>query len=109
MSKKKKGGWTSEEKVEIVKSHLLEGIAVSELCERHGFSPALYYQWQKHFFENGSRAFENTGRKKRGEQDSEKRLQGEINRLEGKLRQREEVVSELMSEHIALKKSLGEI
>jgi N12 class adenine-specific DNA methylase len=54
-------------------------------------------------FENGASAFvRDTGRQKRAE---EQRIQ----QLEDKLRRKHEVLSELMEEHIKLKKELGEL
>jgi len=35
---------------------------VSEVSEAHGINPGMFYQWQKAFFENGAKAFENTRR-----------------------------------------------
>ncbi len=47
-----------EEKVRILRLHLLEGKPISEVCESEGIHPTLFYQWQKTFFEKGTAAFE---------------------------------------------------
>ena len=39
------------------REHLLDGVAISELCDAQGFHPTLYYRWQKEFFEGGAAAF----------------------------------------------------
>ncbi len=57
MEKKPRRQYSPEEKVRILRLHLLEGKAVSEICEREGIHPTLFYQWQRTFFENGSAAF----------------------------------------------------
>jgi transposase-like protein len=84
---------------------LLEKVPASDLCEKHGMSPAQFYQWQKQFFENGASAF---ARSTNGA-GSAKKEQEEIRRLEEKVRKKDEVLAELMTAHVVLKKSLGEI
>jgi hypothetical protein len=60
MEKKPRRQYSPEEKVRILRLHLLEGKAVSEICEREGIHPTSFYQWQRTFFENGSAAFIST-------------------------------------------------
>ena len=45
----------------IQRQVLLEGQAVSVVCEAHDLSPTLFYTWQKQFFENGAAAFAKDG------------------------------------------------
>ena len=103
MSTKKRRNFRPEEKVCILRKNLLEGIAVSDLCDQYGLHPTVFYRWQKAFFENGARAFE---KKKDGRTV---RLEKKIARLESKLGKKNEVLSELMEEHVNLKKTLGEV
>jgi len=49
--------FNAEEKVKILRQHLVDRTAVSVLCKEHQISPSLFYQWQRTFFENGSKAF----------------------------------------------------
>ena len=51
---------TGEEKVAILRKHLLEGMPVSDVCEDHGLRPTVFYRWQKQFFEQGAVVFEVT-------------------------------------------------
>jgi transposase len=97
--------FTPEEKVAIVKRHLLEGIAVSNLCDEFEINPTLFYQWQRQLFENAHVAFEN-GRKARAVEDAKDH---KIEQLEAKLIRKNEVLAELMEEHTLLKKELGEL
>lgn len=101
MSRRKRRHFSPQEKIRVLRLHLLEGRAVSELCEEHGLHPTLFYQWQKTFFENGASAFEN----KRRAASAEQAL---IERLQGKLRHRDEVLAEIAAEMVRLKKELGE-
>jgi transposase len=63
----------------------------------------MFYQWQKTFFENGAAAFERTGAPRRVSAELKK-----IEKLEAKLVRKDEVMAELLTEHILLKKELGE-
>ena len=63
----------------------------------------LFYQWQRQLFEHGTRAFEAPGSDR-----TQNRLERQIAGLEARLTRKHEVLSELMEEHIRLKKELGE-
>jgi transposase len=95
--------YTAEEKVAILRRHLLEHEPISKLCEEHGIQPTMFYRWQKDFFENGAAAFQRAGR---SNQPAE---QERIEFLEKRIQRKDEVLAELMEEHVALKKSLGEL
>ena len=43
---------------ENARRHLLEQVPVSELCDKQGLQPTVFYRWQKEFFENGAAAFQ---------------------------------------------------
>jgi len=66
-----------------------------------GLQPTVFYRWQKEFFENGVAAFE----PKRPSNHSAE--QERIAYLEKKIQTKDEVLAELMAEHVALKKRLG--
>jgi transposase len=103
--RKERKNYTSEEKVTILRRHLLDKIPVSDLCEELGLQPTVFYRWQKEFFENGASAFQSKERPARQVEEKQKR----IDFLEKKVQTKDEVLAELMAEHIALKKSLGEL
>lgn len=102
MSRTRKN-YTPEEKVTILKRHLVEKMPVSDLCDELDLHPTVFYGWQKQFFENGTAAFQKT-RGRQGDRRDEK-----IEKLEAKLAQKNEVIAELMQEHVQLKKELGEL
>jgi len=97
--------FTAQEKVAVLKRHLLEKVPVSDLCDQLGIAPTLFYRWQKEFFENGYTAFEN-GRKSKPLEDAKDQ---KIEQLQAKLVRKNEVMAELMEAHTELKKSLGEL
>ena len=45
-----------QEKVTILRRHLIDKVQVSDLCEEYHFHPSLFYRWLKQFFENGRAA-----------------------------------------------------
>ena len=63
----------------------------------------MFYRWQKEFFENATAAFDP---RTRCVSDSKDRR---IALLEQKFQRKRGVLSELMDEHIELKKELGEL
>jgi Transposase and inactivated derivatives len=96
--------FSPEQKVAILREHLVEGRAVSDLCEKHRIHPTVFYQWQRQFFENGTAAFESKQSRSRVSDGYQKKLEA----LEQKLQRKNEVLSELLEEHTRLKKELGE-
>lgn len=95
--------YIAEEKVAILRRHLLDQEPISKLCDELGLQPTVFYRWHKEFFENGAAAFQTKA------QSSHPPQQERIEYLEKKIRTKDEVLVELMAEHVALKKSLGEI
>ena len=43
--------FTPQQKVAIVKRHLVDGVPISDLCDQHQILPTQFYQWQKQLFE----------------------------------------------------------
>ena len=101
--RKPRKNYTPVEKVAILRRHRLDHVPVSDLCDEHQLAPTLFYLWQKKFFENGPAAFE---RKNTSPESQHLRT---IAALREKLQRKNEVVAELMEEHIKLKKELGEL
>ena len=93
--------YTAEEKVAIIRRHLVEKVTVPDICQELGLNPNVFYRWQKEFFENGARAFERNGSKPSAARDPETAA------LKNKLARKDEVIAELMEEHVVLKKKFG--
>jgi transposase-like protein len=105
-TRKVRKNYTPEEKVAILRRHLVEKVPVSKVCETHQLQPTVFYEWQRIFFENGAAAFRQNGR---AVQQAEAAKDRKITALEAKLVQKNEVVAELLQEHVQLKKELGEL
>ena len=93
--------FAAEQKMTILRRHLLERLPVSDLCDEYGIHPTVFYRWQKQLFEEGVTVFESHSKK---EADSSARR---IAALEDKLMRKNEVLSELMEELVQLKKEFG--
>jgi transposase len=103
MEKRTRRHFSPEDKVAIIKRHLLEGVSVADLCEEIGLHPVQFYQWQKQFFEQGAAAFKSSR-----PDPSVTSNQREIDRLKAKLAQKDSVIAEISQEYVSLKKELGE-
>jgi transposase-like protein len=101
--RKERKHFTPEEKVAILRRHLVDKVPVSELCEELGLRPTAFYSWQKELFENGAAAFQSQERPQRQVEEKQKRIEF----LEKKVQTKDEVLAELMAEHIEQKKVLG--
>ena len=102
MSEKRKQ-YSPQEKVSILRSHFVDKVPVSDLCDEYGLHPTVFYRWQKVFFENGALTFQSQ------QSSIEKQQVKKIASLEAKLTQKNEVLAEVMEAHVLLKKSLGEL
>jgi|SRR5215470_6012566 len=93
--KKQRKHYTPEEKVAILRRHLVEGVSISDLCDELGLQPTVFYRWQKEFFENGAAAFQQRGR------TNQQPEQERIAHLERNIQTKDEVLAELKAEHVA--------
>ncbi|MCH7559522.1 MAG: transposase [Planctomycetes bacterium] len=106
MSNKRKK-YSAQEKVRLLRLHLIEKEPVSDICDRLELNPNVFYRWQKVFFENGAAAFDQAGD---GRKDSHaKKLERQNVQLKARLAGKDEVIAEIMASHVQLKKSLGEV
>jgi transposase len=103
IKKKQRKHYTPEEKVAVLRRHLLDKEPISTLCDELGLQPTVFYRWQKEFFENGAAAFEQKARPNHSAE------QERIAYLEKKIQTKDEVLAELMAEHVALTKETGEL
>jgi transposase len=97
--------FTPEQKVALLRLHLLEKKPISDICQEHNLSVNLFYLWQKQLFENATAAFDPARTRRKAGPDAKDR---KIVALEEKLQRKNEVLAELMEEHVQLKKELGE-
>jgi transposase len=95
--------YTPQEKLAILKLHLVDKMPISDVCDEYQILPTMFYKWQKQLFENGAAAFERVSKRTVNAHERQ------IAALEAKIQQKNEVVAELLQEHVELKKELGEL
>jgi transposase len=90
--KKQRKHYTPDEKVAILRRHLLDKEPISKFCDDLGLQPTVFYRRQKEFFANGASAFAESAADHSTEQER-------IAYLEKKIQTKDEVLAELMAEH----------
>ena len=48
--RKERRHYTAEEKVAVLRRHLLDKVPVSGVCEELSLKPTVFYRWQKELF-----------------------------------------------------------
>jgi transposase len=102
----KRRAWTGAQIMAILKRHFVDKEDISKICQAEDIQPSQFYRWQAMLFEDGAAVFQRkNGQAERRELEAE---QAKSAALEAKLQKKNEVLSELMEEHVRLKKELGE-
>lgn len=106
MNEKQRRKFSGEEKVSLLKRHLLNKEAVSDICDELSISPNQFYRWQKEFFDNGGVAFEK--RRRHSENIKLRKLSDKVEKLENRLFYKDQVIAEITEDYVKLKKNFGE-
>lgn len=99
--------FTAEQKAHILRRHLVDKIAVSDLCDEYKIQPSLFYLWQRQAFENLSRAIEPAPDRYAAQRQAAHAQK--VAALEAKLAKKDSVIAEISAEYVSLKKDLGEL
>ena len=95
--------YSGEQKAIILRELLENNVPISQLCEKYNVQPKAIYSWKKKLFESASSIF--------GQQNSSNKHtasdQKKIEKLEAKLRDRDEAISYLIRDTISIKKSIS--
>jgi len=91
--------FTGAQKLAILREHLIDKAPISDVRQKHQIQPTLFYFWQKKLFEDGASVFDSRTSPRQSNAEVRK-----IEALQAELQQKNEVLAELMSEHVALKK-----
>ena len=97
--------FTPEQKAEIVRRHVAGKEQISNLADEFGLQPSLIHGWVNQVLAQAERAFDRPSGKRRKEEAEARK----IAHLEAKLANKNEVIAELMQEHVQLKKELGDL
>jgi len=98
MSNGKRKRWSAAEKLRIVLSGMEPGVEVSDLCRREGVNPTMYYQWKRTLLGAADRIFES----------KEVKPTTREARLSQALQRAKEVIVEITSENLELKKTFSD-
>ena len=96
MNKAKRRHFSDQEKVAILKRHLLDKTPISDLCDEFKLYPNQFYDWLKKFFENGRAAFANNRSRQAGSNLKDRKIE----LFEAKLSRVSEVLVELQQQAI---------
>jgi transposase len=97
--------FTPDQKAQIVRRHLSGKEPISNLADEFGLQPTQIHTWVKQVLDQAEHAFQSTvGRPPRIEQIKDRKIE----HLQAKLAQKNEVIAELIEDHVKLKKELGE-
>jgi transposase-like protein len=95
-----------EEKATILRRHLVDKVAVSDLCDEYAIQPTHFYLWQRQAFEHLGATLQ-VGRTQRGAAQAGAAERARVAALEAKLAKEDAVIAEVSEEYLALEKTLG--
>lgn len=93
--------FSAEQKVIILREHLENNVPVSQLAEKYNIHPNDIYNWKKKLFESAADIF--TTKSATETSAAAKKIE----KLEEKLKDRQEAITYLVTENIELKKNLN--
>jgi len=99
--------YSAEQKAAILRRHLVDKMAVSDLCDEYNIQPSVFYGWQKQLMDNMEVAL-NPGSRSRQPNGRETELTRRNEVLEAKLAKKDNIIAEVSEAFVTLKKTLGE-
>jgi len=94
--------YTAEQKTMILRELLENNIPISQLCEKYELRANIIYNWKKKLFESAIDIFGQNNSTSRQTTSEQKKIE----KLQSKLRDRDEAISYLIRETISIKKSI---
>lgn len=92
---------SAKEKMMILRELLENKVQIGELSEKYHIHPNVIYNWKKTLFEKGEHLFEE--KRERTINKTEEK----ISRLESKLKDKDNLIIEIVEDNIRLKKNLN--
>jgi transposase-like protein len=89
--------FAAEDKVKILREHLDNQVKISALAETYNIHPTVINRWKKELFENAIETFSGQHKKRNGKTRKEEHLEQKVTRMQ-------EVITELSTEVIDLRK-----
>ena len=97
--------FTAEQKAEVVRRHVSGREAVSDLADELGVQPSQIHTWVKQVLDQANKAFQRSAGNRRVDAAKDR----QIEQLQAKLIDKNEVIAELMEENVKAKKANGEL
>ncbi len=89
--------FTAEQKVQILREHLDNQVNISELAEKYLVHPSVIRKWKKELFEGALDTFSGKHKTKRTSNSKEAQLERKVAAMQ-------EVITEITTENIQLRK-----
>ncbi len=89
--------FTAEQKVQILREHLDNQVKITQLAEKHSLHPGVIRNWKKELFESALDIFSGKHKNKKNKNSKESQLEQKVNTMQ-------EVITEITTENIQLKK-----
>jgi transposase-like protein len=106
-AKRSRRHFTTEQKVALLRRHLVDKVQVSTICDENELQPSVFYDWLRLAFNNIGAAL---GPPVTDEPNKrEKELAARNRELEAKLVKKDHVIAEVAAELVKTKKELGEL
>ncbi len=93
--------WSAQDKAKLVRRHLWENMSLADLSDETGVVPGRISRWSKLALEGLEGVFEGSGKKQ------ERQVERAIVAKDARIRELQEVITELSTEVLSLKKSVG--
>ena len=93
--------YSAEKKVEILREHLENQVSMSELSRRYHIKASILHRWKKELFEGALDTFS----KRHQKHDSNQSYK--MQQLEDKVKDKDSLIVEILSDNIRLKKKLN--
>jgi transposase-like protein len=110
--KKKRRRHPVDEKVAILRRHLVDRVPVSDLCDEYKIQPSVFYGWHRQLIDNLGVALEAGGKKSDSRTAELERkneaLEQQLAKKDAVIAKKDGVIAEVSAEYVALKKQLGE-
>ncbi|MBD3374665.1 transposase [candidate division KSB1 bacterium] len=95
--------YSPEEKIRILREHLDNNVSVSELSEQYDLHPGMIRNWKKELFEGALDTFSSKHKNRKSKNSKESHLEKKVSSMQ-------EVITELTTENVKLRKKYhGEI
>lgn len=91
---KERKQYTAEEKVQLLRRHLVDRIPVPLICEQNRIHPTILYRWQRELFRRGHLAFQRRSQEKLAihYQQTIRELQARVQSMELEITKRDALI-----------------